>query len=195
MSYATLAEIKSHLGITDTDDDTQLTLALSAASSMVNRYCKRTFNDAGATPTVQSRYYTSRRAGVLFVDDLATATSLTIATDDGTGAYATTIAATDYTLEPINAALRGEPYTQIYSDEWPGDVRHGVKVTGIYGWPAVPTEVKSAELIQAARIFNRKNSPYGIAGSPEVGSELRLLAKLDPDVEQLLTGLRRIVLE
>lgn len=50
----------------------------------------------------------------------------------------------------------------------------------------VPGPVELACLIQASRWFKRKDAPFGIAGSPELGSELRLLSKLDPDVEVLL---------
>jgi hypothetical protein len=52
----------------------------------------------------------------------------------------------------------------------------------------VPASVKLAALLQATRLFKRKEAPFGVAGSLELGSELRLLAKLDPDVEMLLGG-------
>ena len=40
--------------------------------------------------------------------------------------------------------------------------------------------------------IHRKGSPYGIAGSPDLGSELRLLAKLDADVAVLLRSFVRM---
>lgn len=55
----------------------------------------------------------------------------------------------------------------------------------------MPAVVSSACLIQAARFFVRRDSSYGIAGSPELGNELRLLARLDPDVALLLTSVKR----
>lgn len=60
-------------------------------------------------------------------------------------------------------------------------------------WPSpesAPSPIRQATLLQASRLFVRKNSPYGIAGSPDMGSELRLLAKLDPDVEVLVRPYR-----
>jgi hypothetical protein len=57
-----------------------------------------------------------------------------------------------------------------------------VKVTALWGWTAVPVAVKQATLLQASRFFSRRHSPYGVAGSPELGSEIRLLARVDPDV-------------
>jgi hypothetical protein len=47
--------------------------------------------------------------------------------------------------------------------------------------------VEQATLLQASRFHARRFSPYGVAGSPELGSELRLLAKLDADVELALS--------
>jgi gp6-like head-tail connector protein len=193
MSYASLDELKDHLEIElDEDaDDTLLTLALSAASAMVDRYTKRRFTkDVELT----SRVYSTYQREVVTTDDIADDDELEIRTDDGSNTFATVLDADDFTLEPVNASADGQPWTQIYSEAWPRRLRNGVKVTAHFGWAAVPDEVKQATLIQAARIFKRKDSPFGVAGSPEAGSELRLLARLDPDVEQLLAGLRRLIL-
>jgi hypothetical protein len=82
------------------------------------------------------------------------------------------------------------PWTYLSGTDWPTEAG-AVKVTATFGWPAVPAEVRQAALIQAVRLFKRKGSPFGIAGSPEDGSEMRLLSRLDPDVENLLRHLRR----
>jgi hypothetical protein len=37
-------------------------------------------------------------------------------------------------------------------------------------------------MLQASRFYARRDSPYGVAGSPDLGSEVRLLSKVDPDV-------------
>jgi hypothetical protein len=37
-------------------------------------------------------------------------------------------------------------------------------------------------LLQASRLDFRRVAPAGVAGSPETGSEVRLLARVDPDV-------------
>lgn len=52
----------------------------------------------------------------------------------------------------------------------------------------VPKPVSIATKLQASRWYKRRDAPFGVAGSPELGSELRLLPKLDPDVEVLLNG-------
>jgi len=63
-------------------------------------------------------------------------------------------------------------------------------VTALWGWTEVPQAVKAATLLQVARFAARRDSPYGIAGSPDEGGEMRLLAALDPD---LRTSLRPYV--
>jgi hypothetical protein len=60
-----------------------------------------------------------------------------------------------------------------------------------WGWPTVPTPAKVATMLQTARLAARRDSPFGIAGSPSEGSELRLLATLDPDLKTSLTAFRR----
>jgi hypothetical protein len=60
-------------------------------------------------------------------------------------------------------------------------------VTAKWGYAAaIPKSVIEANLLQASRLFSRRQSPYGVAGSPDLGGELRLLAKVDPDVAVLL---------
>lgn len=50
----------------------------------------------------------------------------------------------------------------------------------------IPSAVKQACLIQASRFFTRRYAPFGVAGSPDSGSEIRLLAKVDVDVAVIL---------
>lgn len=49
----------------------------------------------------------------------------------------------------------------------------------------VPSNIKLACLILAAHVYKRKDSPYGVIGSPEIMSELMVKAK-DPTVQFLL---------
>lgn len=198
MAYATLAELKAAVGIPsgDTGDDATLQPALDSASLQVDQFCDRTFT-ADAAPV--ARLYVARDPYRLDVDPISTTTGLVVATDendDGTFETAWTIG-TDFRIEPINAAALGKPWTRLVSlgpRLWPRIQYHpGVSVTAKYGWTggAVPAPVKQATLIQAARLWKRKDAPFGVAGSVEFGSEMRLLAKLDPDVEGLLRPYRR----
>jgi hypothetical protein len=64
-----------------------------------------------------------------------------------------------------------------------------VKVTGSWGWSAVPTSIKQATIIQAARIFKRNDSPLGVAGFGDFGV-MRVSGSIDADVRQLIEPYR-----
>lgn len=188
--YVTAAELKSYLRIGDTDDDAQLAIAVSAASRAVDDHCNRQF---GKLDAAEARSYTAwenyeRGLWVVDIDDLVDVTglSITVAGD----------ALTLYELEPINALKKGMAYTRLVVDEdsgvQPAGDANEVTITAVWGWSSVPTAVKMATLLQASRFHSRRDSPYGIAGSPTTGSEVRLLARVDPDVGVSLRPYRRM---
>jgi hypothetical protein len=196
VAYAVLADLKGWVGITDTADDTTLQLALDAAEQQVNAWTGRNFNLDGS---VVARTYTAGSQSAVEVDPIGTLTGLVVETDDNDdGTYETTWTInTDFRVEPTNAAATGVPWTRLVATgskvfptgtrDWPA-----VRVTARYGWPAaVPAAVKMATLHQAARLWKRKDAPFGVAGSVEFGSEMRLLEKMDPDAVALLTPYRR----
>lgn len=196
MAYATLAELRNYVGIpvSDTADDALLQIALDASTSQIENYTGRFFTIDGA-PTV--RYYTADAAGSVTIDQVQTSTGLVVQTDDNfDGVHETTWTLdTDFFLYPYNAPSFNEPWTRLVrstsgTKSFPTRPR-AVKVTAKYGWTTPPAAIKQACLQQAARLFARRQSPYGVAGSPELGSEVRLLARLDPDVEALLRPFRR----
>lgn len=197
MAYATLAELRDWVGIpvADTADDTKLTLALASAESEINTYCNQVFT---ADATVTTRDYRITSTGYLDVHPISTTTGLIVQSDDNNdGTFETTwTLGTDFRLEPINAAAAGVPWDRIVvlGTRWFPKLayRPAVRVTAKFGWPGgvVPDAVKQATLILAAKIWKRKDTTFGIAGSPEFGSELRILAG-DWDAERLLRPYRR----
>lgn len=203
--YATTAELKAQVGIplADTQDDANLGLCITTASRAIDQCCNRQF---GSEASPVARYYTYDarvRVGnliALAIDDLMTTSGLLVATDfaqDHT--YSSSLVySTNFDLWPWNAPADGMPYTHLVLRSgtavvssllpyWEGAVR----VTAQWGWTSVPSAIKEATLIQAARFFKRKDAPFGVAGSPEMGSELRLLQKLDPDVAVMVSPYRR----
>ena len=56
---------------------------------------------------------------------------------------------------------------------------------------AVERAVKAGLFLQGARLAARRDSPFGISGSPSEQGEIRLLAQLDPDFKTSLKPLRR----
>jgi len=87
----------------------------------------------------------------------------------------------------VYTALR--PIEDGYWPTWEG--RATVRVEATYGWPAVPAPVKTATILQAARLWTRYDSPLGVAGFGEMGA-MRVSFKADPDVSMLLQPYRRV---
>lgn len=198
--YLTTAALKTYLRIGDTADDTLLATCITAASRAVDDACNRQF---GVLAAATARYYTwhgeylDGRPAVP-VDDLQTTTDLAVAVDvSDASAWDTIITnGTDFDLWPWNAAGDGKPWTHLLlrAGTSLGTFRTSarvVRVTAVFGWTAVPSLVVEATQLQAARFFARRNATFGVAGSPEVGSELRLLERLDPDVAVALRPVRR----
>lgn len=183
--YVTTAELRAYATRHgDTGDDVQIALAATAASRAVDRHCNRQF---GVVDAAEERVYTPvwdrrRCRWVIEIDDLMTTDDLAITLTGGT--------LTAYTLEPRNAAALSLPWTRVVVDPdsttQPAGAEFEAAVTALWGWTAVPDPVKQATLLQGHRVLFRRESPSGVAGSPDVGSELRLLARLDPDVAVVL---------
>lgn len=200
-NYATLAEGRTFLRITDlgdTADDSLISLGLGAASRAVDEATERQFGQQGSTV---ARYYTPRFSQAMGrwiadIDDLMTTTGLVVKADlDDDDVYEHTYATADYRLWPYNAAGDGEPWTRIVFGplaSTPPERPAAIEATLNPGWSAVPDTVKLATLIQMGRFYKRRDAPFGVAGSPDMGNQLRLLAKVDPDVAVMLEPYRRV---
>ena len=193
-AYASLAQVKAALRITDSVDDTLLEMARESASDLIDGYTGRTFTTSGTV----TRVFAPADDYVLQTDDIA-GTALTITSSTGAdGVFDVTWKTTDYQLEPLNGVSNGQavPFTRIRAIQdylWPtagGEAT--VRVTGVYGFPSVPIVVTQATVLQASRIFTRLQSPLGVAGFGEMGV-VRVTRALDPDVAALVEPYRRIV--
>jgi hypothetical protein len=188
--YTTGSAVKTALGIIDATSDSELELVIESVSRLIDDYTGRFFYQVAAS----TAYYTADEYLTQPIDDFVSVG--TVATDgDANGTYSTVWSAnTDYAVAPFNAAATGRPYTEIVAltegaNTFPIGTIKGVKIVGTRGWPSIPKPVEMSCIIQSGRIFNRRNTPFGIAGAPEVG-QMRLLARLDPDVEQMLRAYR-----
>jgi hypothetical protein len=191
--YASLAEVKAALRVTDAVDDALLEMAVESASRLIDGHAARKFWNSGTAV----RFFVALDDFICEVDDLSSS-SVTIQTAAGAdGIFDTTWDEDDYQLEPLNQVLDGIewPYTTIRAIGdylWPisgGEAL--VKITGIWGWPSVPIAIKQACIIQASRIYKRLDSPLGVAGFGDLGV-LRVSSQLDPDVAQLVMPYKRM---
>jgi uncharacterized phiE125 gp8 family phage protein len=197
--YITSAELKAYLRISHTDDDVEIALAVTAASRAVDLCCSlgRVARQFGVV-SAQERFYTPewdrrRRRWVIEIDDLMSTAGSDFQLQDVDG---NDVGAIDsYILEPRNAAVKDRPWTRLVvkpdSTYTPTGIEYEAALTAPWGWTAVPSPVKQATKIQGSRFFARRNSPYGIAGSPDDGSEMRLLSRVDPDVSVSLGSYKR----
>lgn len=183
MTYVDMATLKNQFGITDSARDLLLQEAVDGAVAAIDNKCGRVFTRADAA-TVRT-FRTARRVAVredgdlMLVDDIATEEGLIV--EVGSGTAFTTLDASAYEADPENALAKGHAIEGLVGS-WTAFRR--VRVTAVWGWPSVPADVATAARLQASRLFKRKDSPEGVAGSAEWG--LVRLPHLDPDVRALI---------
>jgi hypothetical protein len=191
--YATLAQVKSALRISDAIDDSILEMAVEAASRAIDGHAARYFYSSGTA----TRLYAADDSFVVQTDDIAGTAIVLQTSSAGDGIFDTTFAPIDYQLEPLNGNVDGlpVPFTRIRAVEnylFPVEVEQAlVKVTAVFGWASVPIAITQATIIQASRIYKRLESPLGVAGFGELGA-ISVTRDLDPDVAQLVAPYRRL---
>ena len=194
MAYATVAELASHLGLSDAINQSgqmvdatrnaRYQLALDTATSMIDQDTGRVFTSTVATKALMSSGET-----LLMVPDLVSVSTLKV-DGDGDGTYETTLAAADYELLSFNETHSGWPYQAIQriDDHWPlpswGGRRKLVQIAGTWGWSAVPSAIKQACLIMAARQVARGNASLGVQGVSDFGPFS--IRNNDPDYANLI---------
>lgn len=188
--YITLSLLKSSLSIEDTIDDEFLELAIESASRQIDQHCERQFFQASGT-----RIYAPRDSYVTEIDDLVSLTSLKTSSD-ADGVFDTVWQSKDYQLEPLNNIVGGieSPFTQIrVTDEYLFVTDGGeatVQVEGTFGWSSVPVQIQQATLILSSRLFERRNSPLGVAGFGDLGAVR--VSRIDADIENLIGPFKKI---
>jgi hypothetical protein len=199
--YATLTEIKNFLSIpvSDTADDSLLEGLVESASRSIDRIANRRFYlDTSAT----ARQYRAYSDVFVYTDDIGTTSSLSVSIDEaGNGTYSTLLTLnTDYILDPLTAAAKGRPFTQltmvssstsfpIFPGLFGNGLRPGVQVTARWGWPSIPDDINTACLILTADLYKRKDAPGGILGLGDLGA-IRMSA-MGRDVSSIVRAYRK----
>ena len=187
--YASLAQLKSYLGITTEDDDFLLSECLDRATTAIDSYCGRRFS---ATTTTRYYEYDAVDGCYLYVgDDLLSITTLTNG-DSG----ATTIANTEYWLWPRNG---GPPYYAIRlktdSDySWEVDTDYMISVAGTWGWSTTPPDdIIQACIRMGAFYYFQKDAPvFETTAFPDSGI-ISMPTGMPVDVKQILNPYRKRV--
>ena len=163
--YCTLAEFKAWDIVrgggtisTDTADDAVLEQLIEGVSRWFDTQTGRRFYK---NATDEVRYFSACESNQLHVGDMAAAPTTVSVDYSGTRSY-TDLLGTDWEVGPENAALDGRPYTVLYiaplSNAYFAGWRRGVKITGKFGFPAVPMDIKDACM---ATVKNVKASRAG----------------------------------
>lgn len=199
-TYSSLSLLKQSLGLqtSDVTKDDLLNLALVSASRAVENYCdERRFDlalsaTARVYPLGQYKVIRTPRGERVRVDDIGSLNGMVVELTTDNIVWT---AITDYEVWPDNALAKGQPVEAI-ALRWTANERlwynTDIRVTARWGWPQVPTAVENATLLMATRLYKRKDSPEGIAGSTEWG--LARVPNLDPDVQRLLASIKPAIM-
>jgi hypothetical protein len=145
----TLSDLKVATRITEQVRNGEIEAAITAASIMIMRYCDREF--APASTGVTRTFPIDISGGDLVVElnpyDLRTATTVTLSPEGA----ATVLTATQYSLEPVNnpdgtyKRIKISPFVGGIISVWALNFGYAkLSITGNWGFPAVPIDVKKA---------------------------------------------------
>lgn len=200
--YIDKTDLRAYMKTAATGADTNMDAVITVASRAVDSYCGRFFYPS--TSTV--RYFSANPRDpqclwILPIHDLSTTTSLTVVSETGNdGTYPTTWAIdVDFIAEPVNreqSGITGWPYTHLRAiggKVWPIKFlewqRETVKITGTFGWTAIPDPVKQATRIIAAQLWKLGEAPFGVAGWGAYGD---IKVREIPQAATLLAPYRRM---
>lgn len=190
--YVSVEEIKDELGITDSARDAVLGRKVGAASRQVDAFCRRNRGAFALATEASTRVFDLAGRVVdnaVYLDDIGAVEDLTV--ESGTAAGFTVVTGFDTTVG--NALAEGRAIESLYNPAgWTTSSGQQLRVTAWWGWPETPEDVIAATMIQAIRLFKRKDSAEGYVGSPEWG-QVRM-TRVDPDFRELLTPYVRMVL-
>lgn len=197
--YVDKEDLKAYIGLSGSGQDNNIDNAINAACRQIDAICDRYFYQ---DETVNAKYYSPTNDFFLFTDDISTTTGLVVqldTTDNGT--YDTTLTLeTDFTLKPYNPktyqignTTYNWPYTEIEilatrsSERFDRLIQKNVKIQAKFGFPKIPEAISQATLIQATRLWKRKDTPFNVYGNEQTGT-IELFNKMDPDAKELIKG-------
>lgn len=201
MAYATIAVLKALMEKTDSADDAALQLMLDAATTAIDRYCKRP-DGFIADSTASARYYVGHGRDYQIIDECTSISGVEVK-DSATDTTYTAWATDDYDYAaggPGSPDFNSTPYTVLFvkpngsysrftRGTWGRSKTPTVKVTAKWGYATLcPDQIEVACAMQAARWWKRLQGAMADSlASPDMGT-LMYLKQLDPDVQQILIG-------
>lgn len=197
--YCSETDFVTFTRITDLTDSSMVDTLINSASRMIDKYCGRTRSGFFLQSGLQTRDYHADSPWSVQVDDIASTAGLVVKSDiNDDGTYGVTLTLdTDFRLYPLNSdqlsparpwdELRIVNTLNVANGFAVDPFRPGVRVTAIFGWPAVPDEVKLATIYQAQMLYTAKDARGGIVQAGFDGGSTRLSRYLHPQAELLLS--------
>ena len=186
MSNLSVAEFKAWKRVEVSVDDAVIQAAIGSAEEVIDQHCGRTFVVAG-TATARVFAAPHSECEVLDIYDCA---SVTTVVDNGS-----TIASTNYQLEPLNGlSTSGEytPYTRIRllgGGSWSWEYNKAtISITAAWGWTSLPTRYTEATKVLAADLLDNRDIRNGVIGFTEYAG---IRVRENPVVSMLLSRLVR----
>lgn len=182
-----LVKLQADIPLDDTQDDVLLNAALAATTGRINRKIMGAENLSLYPAAVAvARVYRANSPEFLTVTPICDDSSITVRTGTVQAGFTNLIDPGDWEALPLNATSDGEPVRTLrhHFAYWPTWPAMRVQVTAKPGFPAIPGAVIEAQTIWAVRLFDRRNSPQGIAGQAEMGPVR--IGRTDPDIEAML---------
>lgn len=142
-----LADVKTYLGITDTNTDAVLTDLVSKASAMVEAFCNRTFGQASYTETLNG----NGRAQLCLKNTPITAVA-SVAINDAPVSAAVGATGTGYVFDKLSVYLRPGGYPCTFSKGV-----QNVTIAYTAGYAAIPLDVAQACIELVAHKFAKRS--------------------------------------
>ena len=191
MAILTAAEVRAVAlpALTGTTEDTLLDTLIARADVAIARHL-RWPTPASGTPTLEASSYVLLPERVDYLDPTLLSTGMrpvisvtSITVDDGTGAYATTLAGTAYALRGAAGRIK-----RIDGDPWIADYLAAgwYKVTVSAGFSAIPADIKQAACLLVAHWYRQLFPDGGATSDAGVGSIVFRGGVLPPPVVEML---------
>lgn len=191
ITLAELAQFTGYAVPTDPAKVSDVESAIESASRSIEQFCGREFH----ATTSSARYFDSLDGVIVRIDDASTVSAIAVDSgDDGTHATAVTT----YQLLPHGGrslVLGAVPYTAVKAlrfNVWPttNERAGAVKVTGVWGWSAVPTAVKRSCAVYAHELLRDREATFG--GVLATTEGVAIGARIPQRVRDLLAPYRRV---
>lgn len=186
MAIITLSDLRAHIKIAGTADDTLLQFSIDSAQDKIEEHTRRVFDAGTATAT---RYYPNDpylfNGSRLYLDNELLSVTTLVNGDGGT------ISASDYWLQPRNTP----PYAIIElktNEVWSFNTDGEVAVTGVWGYSATaPYDVQFACRELATYYYRIKSaSVFEMVGSPD-GPNMPMPRDIPKNVAGILEPFRK----